>query len=157
MTAEEMYSRLKAMVDWKNEFLMISSLEVTTRSLGETKRNGGTLFSVTLNQGFSIPMACCARYAKYREELPAAQRRLLESVPFVTLRARTHGLKAVAFVMDLLDRGVHLDCQAIAHDRNWVRGNNRVIHDFTNYDRSDRLLLSRYEKAAHAFWEAHRK
>lgn len=157
MTAEEMYSRLKAMVDWKREFLMVRSLQVTARSLGETRRNGGTLFSVTLNQGFSVPTECCARYAKYREGLPAAQRRLLESAPFVALTAKTHGLKAVAFVMDLLDKGVHLDCQAIAHDRNWARGNDRVIHDFTNYDRSDRLLLSKYEKAAHAFWEAHRE
>ena len=156
MTAKELHEHLKAMVDWDKEFLMITNVEALTRSLGETRRNGGTLFSVTLNQGFGIPMQCCRRYSKWREPLPAAQRRLLESVPVVDLNINTNGLKAVAFIMGLLDKGVHLSASAIAHDRNYLRGHNRTLHDFCNYDRSDRLLVARFDRASHSFWEAHR-
>ena len=156
MTAKELYERLKRLVDWDNEYLVITSIEALSRSLGETRRNGGTLFSVTLNQGFGIPTQCCKRYSEYRDPLPAAQRRLLESVPVVYLNVNTNGLKAVAFIMSLLDRGVRLDARAIAHDRDHLRGNNRMLHDFCNYDRSDRLLVARFEKASHAFWKAHK-
>ena len=140
-------------MDWNGEYLTIANVEALSRSLGETRRNGGTLFSVTLNQGFSIPTQCRNRYSKCREPLPVAQRRLLESVPVVRLNVNTNGLKAVAFVMDLLDRGVRLDAQAIARDRDRLRGNDRPLHDFCNYDRSDRLLVARFEKASRAFWK----